>query len=80
MKGQKKEPWRILVAIPAICYIVSMWVQKNIVTVYETLPKEQLFPVFVTSVGVTLLKIVVITGAVLLINRITAKIRNRKKQ
>lgn len=38
---KKREPWRIVVASLSIAYIVFMWVRKDIVTIYSTMPKEQ---------------------------------------
>lgn len=31
MKDQKKEPWRIIVAIISIAFIIYMWIEKDIV-------------------------------------------------
>ena len=33
MKGQKKESWRIVVAIISIAFIIYMWVEKDIVEI-----------------------------------------------
>ena len=30
MKGKKREPWRIVVAMIAAAYIIYMWVEKDI--------------------------------------------------
>ena len=30
---KKKEPWRIIVGIIAIAYIVYVWVEKDIITI-----------------------------------------------
>lgn len=30
MKNQKKEPWRIIVAIISIAFIIYMWIEKDI--------------------------------------------------
>lgn len=34
MKGQKKEPWRIIVAILSIVFIIYMWAEKDIVAIF----------------------------------------------
>lgn len=75
MKGQKKEPWRILVATLAIIYIIYMWVEKDIVAIYSTMPAEQALPLVVTTIAVSLMKVGVITGGILLIKWIIGKFR-----
>lgn len=77
MEGKKKETWRIIVALIASAYIIYMWVKKDIVAIYATMPKEEVLSIVVTTVAVTLLKVVVITAVILLlkwaINRISGK-------
>ena len=75
MKGQKKEPWRIVVATLAIIYIIYMWVEKDIVAIYSTMPAEQALPLVVTTIAVSLVKVGVITGGILLIKWIIGKFR-----
>ena len=41
MKNQKKEPWRIIVAIISIAFIIYMWVEKDILAIYSSMPAEQ---------------------------------------
>ena len=77
-KNKKKEPWRIVVFVVAVIYIIFMWVKKDIAEVYGTMPTEQLVPLIVTSVVVSLFKFGAIAGAVLLIKWIVGKIKNRK--
>ena len=76
MQGQKKEPWRIIVAIISVIFIVFMWVKNDIATIYSTMPREQLVPLVTTSVVVTLVKVVGITAVILLIKWIVSKIKN----
>lgn len=57
MNNKKKEPWRIIVAIISIAYIIYMWVSKNVAGIYATLPAEQMIPLVVTNVVVTLVKV-----------------------
>ena len=75
MKNQKKEPWRIVVATLAIIYIIYMWVEKDIVAIYSTMPAEQALPLVVTMIAVSLVKVGVITGGILLIKWIIGKFR-----
>ena len=75
MNVHKREPWRIILGVLAIAFIVYMWAKKDIAAAYSTLPPEQLFPVLVTTIGVTLLKIGAMAGGILLLRWIIGKIR-----
>lgn len=70
---KKTEPWRIIVGILAIVYILFMWVKKDMVGIYNTMPAEQIFPLIVTTVGVTLVKIALFVGVVLLVKWVFGK-------
>ena len=74
---KKIEPWRIIVFITAVAFIVFLWVKKDIAEIYATMPKEQIVPLVITAVMVTLLKILAITGGILLIKWIISKIRRK---
>lgn len=74
MKSWKKEPWRIAVGVISILFIVFMWVKKDIVAIYQTAPKEQLIPMLVTTVAVSLLKVGLIAGVVFLVKLILERI------
>ena len=75
-KGRrKKEPWRIVVGLLAIGYIVYMWVKKDIVAIYTTVPTEELVPLIATTVLVSLVKVAAIAGGVLLIKWIISKMQ-----
>ena len=74
MKSWKKEPWRIAVGVISILFIVFMWVKKDIVAIYQTAPKEQLVPMLVTTVAVSLLKVGLIAGVVFLVKLILERI------
>ena len=69
----KKEPWRLVVGIISIVFIVFMWLEKDIAAIYSTLPKEQVAPLIATTIAVSLLKVFAIAGAVLLIKWIIVK-------
>lgn len=75
MNNKKKEPWRIIVAIISIAYIIYMWVSKNVAEIYATLPAEQMVPLVVTNVVVTLVKVAGITLAILVIKWIASKFK-----
>ncbi len=77
MKKGKKEPWRIIVGMIAIAYIVYMWAEKDIMAIYTAMPREQAVPLVVTTVLVSLTKVAVIAGGILLIKWIAGKIKKK---
>ena len=79
-KNKKPEWWRIVIFIIAIVYIVAMWVSKDVGSIYSSLVPEDIVPVIVTSVLVTLLKIGAMAGCILLIDWVIKKIKNRKNK
>lgn len=74
---KKIEPWRIIVFVIAVAFIILMWIKKDIAEIYATMPSEQIAPVIVITVAVSLLKVAVIAGAILLIKWIVGKIKNK---
>lgn len=75
MKGQKKEPWRIVVATISIIFIIYMWVEKDIVAIYSSMPAEQALPLIVTTLAVSLIKVGVFTVGILFIKWILGKLK-----
>lgn len=73
MSNQKKEPWRIIVAIISIAFIIYMWVEKDILAIYSSMPAEQALPLAVTTVAVSLFKVAMLTVGILLIKWIAGK-------
>ena len=73
MNGQKKEPWRIIVAIISIVFIIYMWVEKDILAIYSSMPAEQALPLAVTTVAVSLLKVALLTVGILIIKWVAGK-------
>ena len=71
----KKEPWRILVGVLAIGWIVYMWVKKDIAALYAAMPPEQILPLVVTNVAVTLLKVIGIAAVILLVKWLAGKLK-----
>ena len=78
MKGQKKEPWRIIVAIISIAFIIYMWIEKDIVAIYSSMPAEQALPLAVTPVEVSLFKVALMTVGILVIKWIVGKFKKQK--
>ena len=71
----KKEPWRLVVGIAAIAYIVYMWIDKDLLSAFSGISAEQALPVAVTSAAVTITKVLLLAGAVLGIKFIADKLK-----
>ena len=78
-KKRKTEPWRIVVFILAIAFIVFMWVKKDVAVIYAEMPEEDIAPIIVTTIAVSLLKVAAIAGVVLLVKWIIAKSKRKLK-
>ena len=75
MKKQKNETWRIIVGIISIVFIIFMWVKNDIVALYTTMPKEQVLPLIITTITVSLIKVAVIAGIILIIKWIIKNVK-----
>jgi hypothetical protein len=73
--NKKKVPWRIIVFIISVAFIVFMWVKNDIVDIYTTMPAEQVAPLIVTTVAVSVVKVAAIAGAVFLIKWFIGKVK-----
>ncbi len=71
----KKEPWRIVVGVLAIGYIVYMWIEKDIVAIYSAMPPEEALPLAVTTVAVTLIKVALMAGGLLAVKWLIGKLK-----
>jgi hypothetical protein len=71
----KKEPLRIVVFIIAAAYIIYMWVEKDIVAIYSSMPPEQALPMAVTTIVVSFLKVAILAGGILLVKWIVGKLK-----
>jgi hypothetical protein len=78
VNGKKKEPWRIVVGLISIAYIIFMWVKKDIVDIYATMPKEEVLLLVVTTVAVSVLKVAIIAVVILLMKWIIRKIKGKR--
>ena len=76
-ENKRKEPWRIIVFIISVLFIVFMWVKNDIITIYTTMPADQVIPLIATTIVVSLIKVAAITGGILLIRWIVRKIKNK---
>ena len=77
MKSAKKEPWRIAAAVFSLAFITFLWAKKDIFIIYQTMPKEQVLPLVVTTVAVSLLKVAVIAVGVLLVKWFIGKLKKK---
>ena len=68
-----KEPWRITLGIISIAYIVYMWIKKDIVEIYSSMPQEQVLPLIFTTIAVSLIKVAAIAAGIILIKWIIGK-------
>ena len=75
---KKIEPWRIIVFTISILVIAFMWVKNDVISIYTTMPKEQVVPIIATTIFVSLIKVSAIAGGVLLIKWIVGKIKGSK--
>lgn len=74
---RKEKLCKIIVGVIAIGYIIYMWVKKDILSIYSTMPKEQAMPLVVTTIAVTLIKVAALAGVILLIRWIIARIKGK---
>ena len=76
---KKREPWRIVVGVIAISYTVFMWIKKDIMAIYASMPAEQVAPMIATTIAVSLLKVAAMAGGILLIKWIVGKFTGKGK-
>lgn len=76
-RKNKIPTWRIVVFIISLVFIVVMWTIKDVGRVHSTTPTEQLVPLIVTTVAVSIFKVLLIVGVVFLIKWIIAKVKNK---
>lgn len=77
MENRKKEPWRIVVGFVSAAFIVFMWVKKDLGAVYATMPQDQLAPMIVTSVVVTVIKVAAVSGGFFLLKWLVGKLTKK---
>ncbi len=73
------EVWRILIFVVSALFIGIMWVKNDIVSIYTTMPPEHIISMIATTVMITLIKVVVIAGGVILVKRLLGKLINHSR-
>ena len=79
MKKRKIEPWRIIVFIIGVIFIIYLFLSKNN-DADVALSAEQALPALITNIAVTVVKFVIIAGVVFLGKFVIGKIKNNKKE
>ena len=74
---KKTEPWRIIVFVISVVFIIFMWVRKDVAEIYATMSKEQILPIVATTIAVSLLKVAAIAGVILLVKFIVGKMKKK---
>lgn len=74
-KSQKKPAWRIAAFVMGVAAIAFMWAGKDVAGSFEGMSAAEALPVAAVSIAVTLVKVALMTGAVLLIKWPAGKIK-----
>ena len=74
---KKKEPWRIIAFVISITFIAFLWIKKDVSSIYASVTQEQMLPFIATTVAVSLLKVGIIAGSILLLKWIIGNIKKK---
>ena len=72
----KVDIGRLLAGFAAIVFIAYMWVEKEVVSVYTSMPIEEAIPVIVTTIVVSMFKVVGLAAVIYILKWIIRKIRS----
>ena len=72
-KPKKTAPWRIVVGVISLAFIAYLWIDKDVASLYASMPEEQAVPLMVTTIAVSLAKVAALTCGILLIKWIIRK-------
>lgn len=75
MKHKKPGALKIVAACLSVAYILFLWIKKDILAIFTTAPADQIIPMVITSIGVSLLKVAALTGVILVVKWIGAKMK-----
>ncbi len=77
MKSVERKPRRIAVAVLSVIVIAIMWINKDVLGLWNGVSSEDILPLLMTNGLVMLAKIAVLAGGIYLIKTVFAKIKNR---
>lgn len=75
MDKPKMSLLRIIVGILAIAFILFLWIKKDILSIITNMPSEQILPLIVTTIAVSLCKVIALAALILLCKWIISKVK-----
>ena len=75
MKSIERKPRRIAVAVLSVIVIAIMWINKDVLGLWNGISAEDILPMFVTNIGVLAVRIAILAGIVYLIRKLASKIK-----
>ena len=75
MKSIERKPRRIAVAVLSVIVIAIMWINKDVLGLWNGISAEDILPMFVTNIGVIAVRIAILAGIVYLIKKLASKIK-----
>ena len=78
-KKRKIEWWRITLFVISVLVIVTLWARKDIASVINMANGQDVGPLILTTVLVTLTKAALVAGLLILIKYLVVKFRNNRK-
>lgn len=79
MKNEIPKPMRMILFAAGVTWIAAMWAKKDIAATLAAVPAEAAVPMIVTGLAITILKVALYTGVILLTKRLVGKLGGRKK-
>ena len=78
MRSKNKNQWRKIISVIAFLYIIYMWTEKDILSVYASMPKDRVIPLIIINVLVSLIKVGVLVLASIILKWIVKKIKKKQ--
>lgn len=72
--NNKKGPLKWIIGLLSVGFILFVWIKKDLLAIYSSLPQEEVLPVLATTVATTLLKFALLAGVIYLFKWIGSKI------
>ena len=73
----KLQPWRVAVFVLSCAFIVFLWARKDIAGIYATMPQEEIAPLVVTTVVVSIIKFLAVAGIALLVRCLIGRLKKQ---